>query len=142
MLSNQFLSYICCQGWREGGREGGRDILLEDAARRKQAKYQDPIASVQESGYTMTLVTVEVGARGVPNIKAFSKLRSLLGLNDKAAKDLMTKACGQAIKGSYRIWCEEPDRTPIDTSVCVSVSVFVLFVCGTIFIVHCVRLTV
>ena len=45
------------------------------------------------------------GARGVPNIKAFSKLQSLLGLPNKAAKDLMSRACGQAIKGSYRIWC-------------------------------------
>ena len=68
------------------------DTLLEDAARRKQAKYQDLVASVQESGYTVTLVTVEVGARGVPNIKAFSKLQSLLGLANKAAKDLMSMA--------------------------------------------------
>ena len=67
------------------------DTLLEDAARRKQAKYQDLVASVQESGYTVTLVTVEVGARGVPNIKAFSKLQSLLGLANKAAKDLMSR---------------------------------------------------
>ena len=81
------------------------DTLLEDAARRKQAKYQDLVDSVEESGYTVTLVTVEVGARGVPNIKAFSKLQSLLGLPNKAAKDLMSRACGQAIKGSYRIWC-------------------------------------
>ena len=53
----------------------------------------------------MTLVTVEVGARWVPNITAFSKLQSLLGLTNKAAKDLMTKTCGQAIKGSHRFWC-------------------------------------
>ena len=103
-------------GGKEGNEERGRgkegneetipfDTLLEDAARRKQAKYQDLVASVQESGYTVTLVTVEVGARGVPNIKAFSKLQSLLGLPNKAAKDLMSMACGQAIKGSYRIWC-------------------------------------
>ena len=70
----------------------------------KAGKVPGP-GSVQESGYTVTLVTVEVGARGVPNIKAFSKLQSLLGLTKKAAKDLMSRACGQAIKGSYRIWC-------------------------------------
>ena len=52
-----------------------------------------------------------MGARGVPNIKAFSKLQSLLGLANKAAKDLMSRACGQAIKGSYRIWCM---RNPIE----------------------------
>ena len=68
------------EGGSEGGREGGRegtlleltipfDTLLEDAARRKQAKYQDLVASVQESGYTVTLVTVEVGARGVQSCK-------------------------------------------------------------------------
>ena len=74
------------------------DTLLEDAARRKQTKCQDLVASVQELGYTVTLVTVEVGARGVPNTKAFSKLQSLLGLANKAAKDLMSRACGQAIK--------------------------------------------
>ena len=37
--------------------------------------------------------------------EGFSKLQSLLGLPNKAAKDLMSRTCGQAIKGSYRIWC-------------------------------------
>ena len=74
------------------------DTLLEDAARRKQAKYQDLAVSVQESGYTVTLVTVEVGARWVPNIKAFSKLQSLLGLANKAAKDLSPGPVGRQLK--------------------------------------------
>ena len=53
----------------------------------------------------------------------------------------MTRACGQAIKGSYRIWCMRNLIDPhIHFSVCVLV--FVLFVCGTIFFVHCVCLTV
>ena len=81
------------------------DTLLEDAARRKQTKYQDLVASVQASGYTVKLVTVEVGARGVPNTTAFAKLQSLLGLTNKAIKDLMARTCGQAITGSYGIWC-------------------------------------
>lgn len=88
------------------------DTLLEDAARRKQAKYQDLVASVQESGYTVKLVTLEVGARGVPNITAFSKLQSLLGLTNKATKDLMTSTCGQAIRGSYKIWCMRNQLQP------------------------------
>lgn len=81
------------------------DTLLEDAARRKQAKYQDLVTRVHEAGYTVTLVTVEVGARGVPNTTAFSKLQSLLGFTNKATKDLMTRASEHAIRGSYRIWC-------------------------------------
>ena len=39
------------------------------------------------------------GGEGGGDITAFSKLQSLLGLTNKAAKDLMTRACGQAIKG-------------------------------------------
>ena len=104
------------------------DTLLEDAARRKQAKYQDLVASVQEAG-----THSEAGhcGGGVPNATA------LLGLTNKVTKDLMARACGQAIRGSYGIWCMrnlvEPPQTLIRTVVSVLCCFMLLYRCGTIY---------
>ena len=67
---------------REGGREGGREGEGERERERERER-----------------------AQGVPNTTAFSKLQSLLGLTNKTSKDLVTRACGQAMNGSYKIWC-------------------------------------
>lgn len=89
------------------------DTLLEDAARRKQAKYQDLVSSIRESGYSVKLLTVEVGARGVPNMTAFNHLKTHLGLSPKTTKELLIKSCEAAIRGTHKIWCMrnlvEPD---------------------------------
>ena len=58
---------------------------FEDAALRKSAKYLDLADQADLNGYHTTLLTLQVGSRGVPDYASFSCLATLL---DKSARDL------------------------------------------------------
>jgi len=47
------------------------DTTLDDAAERKETKYEELVQSAQQAGYTTTLTTIEVGAHGIPTCLAF-----------------------------------------------------------------------
>ena len=81
------------------------DTILDDAAKRKEAKYLDLVSSIKEAGFTTTLLTVEMGSRGLPNVNGWRKLQRVIGLSNRATKDLMTETAKLVIVGSYRIWC-------------------------------------
>ena len=42
------------------------DTILDDAAKRKEAKYLDLVSSIKEAGFTTNLLTVEMGSRAWP----------------------------------------------------------------------------
>ena len=97
-------------GGREGGRQGGREGRREreregGAIKQKEESYLELLETFQNAGYTANLVTVEVGSRGVPNPTDFLKLRANLGLSRSTLANLMVIALGQAITGSFKIWC-------------------------------------
>ena len=57
---------------------------FEDAALRKSAKYLDLADQAELNGYHTTLLTLQVGSRGVPDYASFSRLATLL---DMSARD-------------------------------------------------------
>ena len=81
------------------------DTLLNEAAERKRDKYLELESSIKESGYKVTLLTVEVGSRGLPNTTGFKRLQKELGLSRKATKTLMVETSKLATIGSHKIWC-------------------------------------
>jgi len=50
------------------------DTLFEGAIRRKEERYQKLLDTFQDAGYTASLVTVEVGSRGIPIPAGFLRL--------------------------------------------------------------------
>ena len=50
------------------------ETSFENAAERKTIKYADIIARAQECGYNATLITLEVGSRGIISIDGFTQL--------------------------------------------------------------------
>ena len=81
------------------------DTLLHEAADRKESKYLELLSTIKEAGYRATLVTVEVGSRGLPNILGFEKLKHELKLTSTQTSDFMVEAAKKAIIGSFSIWC-------------------------------------
>ena len=81
------------------------DTLLHEAADRKESKYLELLSTIKEAGYRATLVTVEVGSRGLPNILGFEKLKHELKLTSTQTSDFMVEAAKKAIMGSFSIWC-------------------------------------
>ena len=52
-----------------------------DAAKRKKDKYHDLMEACTASGYSTTLITLEVGSRGFLNTSGFNKLLSHFSLS-------------------------------------------------------------
>ena len=81
------------------------DTLFEGAIKRKEDRYQELLDTIQDAGYTASLVTVEVGSRGIPNPTSFLKLKTNLGLSRALLVNLMVTALRPAITESFKIWC-------------------------------------
>ena len=78
-------------------------ILLDDAAERKETKYEDLIQNAQQTGYTTTLTTIEVGACGVPHMPGFQTLKQDLQLTITEFISLLHQVSQRAIDGSFEI---------------------------------------
>ena len=81
------------------------DTLFEGAIKQKEERYQKLLDTLQDAGYTVSPVTVEVGSRGIPNPTGFLRLRANLGLPRSSLANLMVSASTQTITGSFKIWC-------------------------------------
>ena len=73
-------------------------MMIEDC-------YHDLIDEMRKAGYTSTLITIEVGSRGLPNMSGFQRLRDILKLRRPEFCKLLLDTSQQAILGSYKIWC-------------------------------------
>ena len=79
--------------------------IYEAASTRKGDRYHDLIDETWKAGYTSTLIMVEVGSRGVPNMSGFQRLCDILKLCHPEFCKLLQDTTQQAILGSYKIWC-------------------------------------
>ena len=78
------------------------ETSYEAAITRKEDQYHDPIAETQNARYTSTLITVEVGSRG---LSGFQRLCDILKPRRPEFCKLLLDTSQQAILGSYKIWC-------------------------------------
>ena len=56
------------------------ETKFDDAAERKEVKYEELITGAQASGYDAELIMLEVGSRGVINPAGFKHLRQTLNI--------------------------------------------------------------
>jgi len=76
---------------------------FEDARERKVARYADLLYNLQRSTYTASLITLEVGSRGLLHMPGFNKLSSHLHMDKKQSRTLYIQTACEAIKGLYKI---------------------------------------
>ena len=80
------------------------ETTLNDAAERKETRYEELVQSAQQAGYTIALITIEVGARGVPHMTGFQMLKHELLLTKIEFSLLLYQVSRKAIEGSFRTW--------------------------------------
>ena len=85
---------------------------FEDARERKVARYADLLYNLQRSTYTASLITLEVGSRGLLHMPGFNKLSSHLHMDKKQSRTLYIQTACEAIKESYKIWCTRNYQQP------------------------------
>ena len=88
------------------------ESCFEDARERKESRYADLLQNLQGVSYTASLITLEVGSRGLLHMPGFRKLSSLLHMDKKQSQLLHVQTVSEAIKGSYRIWCMRNSQQP------------------------------
>ena len=71
---------------------------FEVALQRKSVKYMNLVEEVQAKGYKTTLITFQVGSRGVPDFPGFETLARTLKMPPKVFKKLLecvkASSCG------------------------------------------------
>ena len=78
---------------------------FDDAAERKEVKYEELITRARTSGYHTELITLEVVSREVINPAGFKHLRQTLNICSTDMSELLLCTCKRAIEGLYSIWC-------------------------------------
>ena len=106
---------------------------FEEAAQRKGAKYRDLVEQAIHNSYSATLLTIQMGSRGVPHYPSFQRLATATGMTRQRLSHLLENATVAALTGSFLIRCSRNCQTT--TSVkhvfckCVHVFYFILFLC-------------
>ena len=77
---------------------------FEEAKRRKTSRYADLLDEAENNGYKASLITIEVGSRGVLNVAGLEKLKSLLNVEKKEWTTFMMNLVVTVIKESHKIW--------------------------------------
>ena len=80
------------------------DVCLSEAHERKEAKYCHLLDNAREHKFRASLITLEVGSRGVPHLPGFQSLQKALSLPVKPFKGLLRKVISAAIEGSFSVW--------------------------------------
>ena len=64
---------------------------MEDARRRKRAKYHDLVEARRAAGYKSELITVEVGSGGMVGVSDFAALGNVLDASRKEFSTITTQ---------------------------------------------------
>ena len=59
---------------------------------------------VEQNGYTVDMITIEVGSRGFVNFDSFRNLVDAMGATQKELHHLLLSVSSTAIKESFTIW--------------------------------------
>ena len=91
------------------------ETTLDDTVERKETEHEELVQSAQQAGYTTTLTTIEVGARGVPHMPGFQTLKRDLQPTRTEFISLLHQVSQRAIEGSFEIWCSRTELRPEST---------------------------
>ena len=81
-------------------------------------KYADLVDAIEENGFTVDLITMEVGVRGFVRYESFRRLNEVLGAGRKELFNLLMDVAKVTIKNSFRIWtqCLSEPKENVSTS--------------------------
>ena len=82
------------------------DTLMDSAHERKQAKYDHLLTAAKQKGFHASLITLEIGARGMPHAPGVRALQEALKLPRSAFCKLLTNVVRAAIVGSFSVWVQ------------------------------------
>lgn len=82
------------------------ETSFDGAAERKRAKYEELQQRAQSSGYRTTLITLEVGSRGIIHLPGFSCIKKEFSIRSKKHMAMLTSISKEVITQSHRIWCK------------------------------------
>ena len=82
------------------------DTAMEDASERKEAKYDHLITAATRNGFHATLITVEIGSRGMPHTPGIRALQEVLQLPTKSFHKLLSAVIRTTIEGSFAVWAQ------------------------------------
>ena len=71
---------------------------------RKKHRYTELIEEAKHRGYKASLMTIEVGSRGMLDVARLQKLKSFLKVKRKKWEDFLVKLSRTAIEQSHKIW--------------------------------------
>ena len=77
----------------------------DKVALRKAAKYEDLAEQARFNGYRTTVLTIQVGSRGVPDLESIKSMTDMLGVPEKELKQLLRRVTRAALINSFNIWC-------------------------------------
>ena len=80
------------------------ETSFEVASQRKTIKYDDLVIAANKNGFDATLITIEVGSRGITNPPGFKELQHELSLTRRECTTLLVNSAVKAIEGSFAIW--------------------------------------
>ena len=82
------------------------ETSFDSAAERKRAKYEDLQRRAQRAGYHTTIITLEVGSRGIINYPGFSSLKKILRIRNRHFTTMLQSISRETVAQSHRIWCQ------------------------------------
>ena len=101
------------------------ETSFDDAAERKTTKYEDLKYSAQRAGYHTTIITLEVGSRGIANLPGFHTLKNEIKVRERDLKDMLQSITmesitqshkkGYGVRGTTTPHSEKPDYSHIIT---------------------------
>ena len=80
------------------------ETSFEGATQRKTVKYDDLVKTASNNGFDATLITIEVGSRGIINLPGFKELQHVLSLTRRECISMLVNSAVKAIGGSFVIW--------------------------------------
>ena len=87
---------------------------FKEVRKRKEQKHRELVEEVEENGYVVDFVTIEVGSRGFINFDSFCRLRDTVGASNRELKHMLSALSKTAIKESFTIWinCNHMQKSP------------------------------
>ena len=79
---------------------------MEGASERKEAKYDHLLSAAKDRGFHASLITLEIGSRGMPNTPGIRALQEALQLPPSALSKFLTDTIRTAIEGSFSVWVQ------------------------------------
>ena len=70
------------------------------------SKYEELQQRAQRAGYRTTLITLEVGSRGIIHFPGFCKLKNELKLSDRDLSAMLQYIVTETITQSHSIWSQ------------------------------------